>query len=534
MPLPVIGAASDTAAGTVELATDVETQAGTDNTRAVTPSSLASMVATESLAGLVELASVAEGLAGTSTSLVPTVAVVKEMIDAATADLNVTEIIAGDGTGGTTASGVTLTPLPGENYWPVDLSGYPEGPDANGDPVDFVINIPAVPDQHKIYIKAVNDSASAQRRLVINQTGSLNGTDPATGNSIIIAHDDDSVVLFSRSDGTNFTGYDVVASHIFQNAVTGNGNAADTASSDVLYDEVSEDAGTKTWTVAEMGNVNWWGLHADTTTGPQIHVLPSAWLTPSREFTINRVGDNDITVVVDDGREIDGEALGSILLIPGRADYKVLDDADNTIVLTTPLPHNAGASEPTPINQVPVALGEVVTTTANTPLRFPLASFDLDGIVSAPNITQPANGTVTIVSDNVIEYTPNTDYIGVDEFTFTVDDNDGDTSDDGVISVNVIELQDPVYKLAIAVADWVALTAADITKWQVPASLTTGTLAIRILAATHGKGTVPDRTVHPDISGFGLNWNSIADDNGDLIFIISSADATDGYIKVRE
>ena len=53
-----------------------------------------------------------------------------------------------------------------------------------------------------------------------NQTGSLNGTDPATGNSIIIAHGDDSVVLFSRTDGTNFTGYDVVASHIFQNTAS--------------------------------------------------------------------------------------------------------------------------------------------------------------------------------------------------------------------------------------------------------------------------------------------------------------------------
>ena len=354
------------------------------------------------------------------------------------------EIIAGDGTGATTASGVTLTPLPGENYWPVDLSDYPEGPDENGNPVEFVINIPAVVDQHKIYIKAVNDSATAQRRLVINQTGSLNGTDPATGNSIIIAHGDDSVVLFSRSDGTNFTGYDVVASHIFQNAVPANGNAAATASSDVLYDEVSITAGTTTMTLADMPAGNWWGLHAITTTGAQTRVLPSAWLTPGREFTINRVGDNDITVVVDDGREIDGEALGSILLIPGRADYKVLDDADNTIVLTTPLPHNAGGGStttPTTINQMPVALGEVVTAIKNTALRFPLASFDADGIVSAPTITQPANGTVTIVLDNVIEYTPNTDYTGVDEFTFTVDDNDGDTSGAGVISVNVIETQ---------------------------------------------------------------------------------------------
>ena len=91
------------------------------------------------------------------------------------------------------------------------------------------------------------------------------------------------------------------------------------------------------------------------------------------------------------------------------------------------------------INQKPVALGEAVTTIKNTALRFPLASFDSDGTVSGPIITQPANGTVTIVSGNVIEYTPDPDYIGVDEFTFTVADNDGDTSPDGVISVNVIE-----------------------------------------------------------------------------------------------
>ena len=100
--------------------------------------------------------------------------------------------------------------------------------------------------------------------------------------------------------------------------------------------------------------------------------------------------------------------------------------------------NNAGSS----VNQAPVALGEVVTVVKNVALRFPLASFDVDGTVSEPVITQqPANGTVTIVSDNVIEYMPNADYTGVDEFTFTVADNDGDTSGDGVISVNVIETQ---------------------------------------------------------------------------------------------
>ncbi len=54
--------------GLVELATSEETQAGTDTARAVTPASLASLVATEVLRGLVELATTAEATTGTDTS----------------------------------------------------------------------------------------------------------------------------------------------------------------------------------------------------------------------------------------------------------------------------------------------------------------------------------------------------------------------------------------------------------------------------------------------------------------------------------
>ena len=61
-------AASAVRRGLVELATSAETQAGTDADRAVTPQSLASLVATEILRGLVELATTAEATAGTDTS----------------------------------------------------------------------------------------------------------------------------------------------------------------------------------------------------------------------------------------------------------------------------------------------------------------------------------------------------------------------------------------------------------------------------------------------------------------------------------
>lgn len=55
-----VDSASTTTAGKVELATDAETQAGTDTVRAVTPSSLASLTATASRAGLIELATQSE------------------------------------------------------------------------------------------------------------------------------------------------------------------------------------------------------------------------------------------------------------------------------------------------------------------------------------------------------------------------------------------------------------------------------------------------------------------------------------------
>lgn len=64
-----VSAATTTASGVVELATPTETQTGTDGTRAVTPSGLASLTANESRKGLVELADSAETTAQLSNLL---------------------------------------------------------------------------------------------------------------------------------------------------------------------------------------------------------------------------------------------------------------------------------------------------------------------------------------------------------------------------------------------------------------------------------------------------------------------------------
>lgn len=62
-----VSAATDIAAGVVELATDAETVTGTDTTRAVTPASLHNKVASATTIGIVRLATTVEAVAGTDT-----------------------------------------------------------------------------------------------------------------------------------------------------------------------------------------------------------------------------------------------------------------------------------------------------------------------------------------------------------------------------------------------------------------------------------------------------------------------------------
>ena len=75
-------AATSENAGIVELATEGETLAGTDTQRAVTPATLAALLATLERAGLIKLASGSEATAGTDTSKAVTPSAMKSALDA--------------------------------------------------------------------------------------------------------------------------------------------------------------------------------------------------------------------------------------------------------------------------------------------------------------------------------------------------------------------------------------------------------------------------------------------------------------------
>ncbi len=89
----------------------------------------------------------------------------------------------------------------------------------------------------------------------------------------------------------------------------------------------------------------------------------------------------------------------------------------------------------------PVANNYVVTDLANSPVQINELSVDLPtttfNLASVLITTQPTKGTVTVNSDGSVNYTPNTNFVGGDEFRYTVADNNGATSNIGIVDINV-------------------------------------------------------------------------------------------------
>jgi hypothetical protein len=102
------------------------------------------------------------------------------------------------------------------------------------------------------------------------------------------------------------------------------------------------------------------------------------------------------------------------------------------------------------INGTPVAVDDTATTTFNTAVTINVLGNDTDpdnGTLSIYNVGTPQHGTVSIINNNVI-YTPNNNYDGTDEFTYSISDTNGGV-DYGNVSVTITNAQVP----PVAVSD---------------------------------------------------------------------------------
>lgn len=95
----------------------------------------------------------------------------------------------------------------------------------------------------------------------------------------------------------------------------------------------------------------------------------------------------------------------------------------------------------TPLELVPVLVDDVASLVINTSVVIDVLANDIvcNGAESSMVISQNAdNGTTEILADFTIEYTPNEDFIGSDEFTYLICNNIGCDSANVQITVNPI------------------------------------------------------------------------------------------------
>jgi len=101
------------------------------------------------------------------------------------------------------------------------------------------------------------------------------------------------------------------------------------------------------------------------------------------------------------------------------------------------------AAPAAPGNIPPTALDDTAVTNQDQPVSFSVLANDVDpdgtlDITSVTIVTQATNGSaMAFVEDGTVTYTPNAGFTGTDSFTYTVDDDQGATSNVATVQVTV-------------------------------------------------------------------------------------------------
>jgi len=150
---------------------------------------------------------------------------------------------------------------------------------------------------------------------------------------------------------------------------------------------------------------------------------------------------------------LDTVTLGSLALDDvGSFTYTPPENFNGTAQFTYQVSDGTSVSTPAlvsitvaPVNDAPTTMEDAYATIVDTPLSVPAPGVmsndeDIDSTVLEVNVAavvHPTNGTLDIAVDGSFTYTPEAGFIGVDTFSYTVQDDMGDVSNESMVTISV-------------------------------------------------------------------------------------------------
>ena len=177
-------------------------------------------------------------------------------------------------------------------------------------------------------------------------------------------------------------------------------------------------------------------------------------------------------------------------------------------------------------NAPPEASDDATSTPEDTAVAVAVLDndSDCDGTVVPDTLTVVAgasHGALTIDGAGIVTYTPNADFFGADVFTYTVDDNDGATSNAATVSITVTGVNDaPVANDDEAVAEAGKSVVIDLVANDFdPDGTIDPTTTVLVAGPLHGTATLARAglvtyTAQVDYTGTDTFAYAVQDDDG--------------------
>lgn len=118
------------------------------------------------------------------------------------------------------------------------------------------------------------------------------------------------------------------------------------------------------------------------------------------------------------------------------------DGADSVAEITVEVAPSGGGTGPGGPNRPPTVSDVTLETAEDQTVTQALQATDPDGDSLTYSVTAPTNGVASVNDAGVVEYGGNPDFNGADQFTVTVTDAQGATTQ-ATVSVNVLPVNDP-------------------------------------------------------------------------------------------